>query len=310
MTVRPNLLRIATRRSPLAVWQARWVAARLEQAGCSTELVLMSSQGDEDLRPIGAASSVGLFTKRIQESVLASHADLAVHSLKDLPTEPCPGLHVCAIPQRGDPRDALVSHAGHRLDELPQGARIGTGSRRRVAQLLWCRPDLVVESIRGNVVTRLSKLDGELPLAAVVLACAGLQRLELTDVSHRLVPLGIEWMLPAPGQGALAIECRAEEASVAQWVRGVLNDRATEQAVVAERGLLRALRGGCLAPIGSHAQVDGDRLKLLGVVLSVDGRQRLFSESSGPAAEAAEIGQRLADKLLADGAAEILATAR
>jgi hydroxymethylbilane synthase len=312
----PESLRIATRQSPLALWQARWVAERLGAAGCRTELIPLSSVGDEDPRPIGAATSSGVFTKRIQEAVLEGSADLAVHSLKDLPTEPFEHLEVWAVPTRGDVRDCLVllqrgdRQSDHPLLDLPNAARLGTGSRRRAAQSLWWRSDLHVEPIRGNVATRLRRLEQPSACDAILLACAGLERLGLSDSGLMIRPLAIEHMLPAPGQGALAVEGRRNQPAVRQWVREVLNDYASEQSTVAERGLLRTLRGGCLAPIGAHARAVGEQLCLSAVVLSVDGRRRMFAEAWAPITQAESLGQHLAERLLGEGADRLLAEAR
>jgi len=236
-----------------------------------------------------------LITKEIEEALLARQVDLAVHSLKDLPTEIPAGLQITAIPEREDPRDAMI---GRRLAELGQGAKVGTSSLRRSAQLRRLRPDLQVESVRGNVDTRLRKLD-EGQYEAIVLAAAGLQRLGWANrIAESLAP---EVMCPAVGQGALAIETRAGENACQ-----ALDYAATRAAVIAERALLRSLGGGCLTPIGAHARVDQDRLQLMAIVISTDGAQSVRDKAEGPANEAERIGQVLGEKLFQQGAARIL----
>jgi hydroxymethylbilane synthase len=269
-------LRIATRNSPLAMWQAKYVAARLHYLGHPTVLVPLVSSGDVDMAPIDGTRQVGVFTKRIQQALLDDEADVAVHSLKDLPTEVIPQLRLAAVPVRETVADAIVSHQRYTIDTLPPGAKIGTGSKRRAAQLKFLRPDLQLHPIRGNVQTRLSKLDGE-SFAAIVLAEAGLLRLEMHDVPRTLFSL--DEMLPAPGQGALGIEVRSDD-DRAQRMVASLNDLETSASVTAERTLLAALHGGCLAPIAALASVQSQpgmtcRLVLRAVVLSADGRDRI-----------------------------------
>jgi hydroxymethylbilane synthase len=226
--------------------------------------------------------------------------------LKDLPTEPVPGLALAAVPPRGEVGDALVSQAYANLDDLPDGARVGTGSRRRQSQLLHLRPDLAVADIRGNVDTRLQKLDaGEYD--AIILAEAGLTRLGLADrITQRLAPAQ---MLPAVGQGALGIETRTDDETTIAAI-SVLNDAATAAAVMAERTLLSTLLGGCLAPVGAWARIDGQALLLDAVVLSTDGRQRIAAQLADEPIAAARIGQHVGEKLLAQGAGELIAAAR
>lgn len=270
------MLRIATRRSPLARWQAEWVQSRLQELQIPAELVLLTSQGDIDSQPIDGSQSVGLFTKRIQQAVLDKDAEIAVHSLKDLPTQIDTGLILAAVPPRAPVADCLVTLSSISIDELPYGARVGTGSRRRAAQLLSRRADLVVEPIRGNVQTRLSKLHEG--FAAIVLAEAGLQRLGMD--SYAIQPLETNWMVPAPGQGALGIEvCVGDQASYDQVCQ--LNCPITNACVVAERTVLRELRAGCLAPVGALASVDDTGLLTLNAtVLSLDGKTRLQQQHS------------------------------
>lgn len=315
-------LRLATRRSPLAQWQARWVASQLAAAGHQVELVLLSSRGDEHQSTIDAETGgVGVFTKRIQDAVLEGEAEIAVHSMKDLPTDPQTELQIAAVPIRESVSDCLITRGADSLEHLPQGASIGTGSRRRAAQLLYRRPDLQVQPIRGNVETRLAKLhDGQFD--AIVLAEAGLTRLQLTQYVAERLPLDV--MLPAPGQGALAIETRVSDPRTTAIV-AQLNDPAARACVTAERTLLRQLSGGCLAPIAALAEIDGGALQLEAVVLSADGQQRLQCRKSvaatnpdgGHAGEprfspeqAAALGRDVADDLLAQGAEALIAAAR
>jgi hydroxymethylbilane synthase len=237
-------IRLGTRASALARWQADWVAARLRETGVEVEMVLITTTGDRNQDPIGAKSSQGLFTKEIQRALLDQRADLAVHSLKDLPTETIDGLQLAAVPARASCSDVLVSKGDVLLDELKPGARIGTGSMRRRAQLLHTRGDLDVQGIRGNVDTRLKQLD-EGKFDAIVLAEAGLRRLELEHRITQVLPRS--WMLPAVGQGALGLETRADDPATQEALQP-LNDPDTYHAVVAERAMLAALHGGCLAP--------------------------------------------------------------
>jgi hydroxymethylbilane synthase len=232
--------------------------------------------------------------------------DLAVHSLKDLPTEPVEGLILAAVPARESPADVLVSREGAPLESLPQGARVGTGSLRRQAQLRHVRPDLQVADVRGNVDTRLRKLD-EGQFDAIVLAEAGLRRLGFVERGSQVLPFDV--MLPAVGQGALGIECREEDAETRE-ILASLNDSATRAAVTAERALLEHLRGGCMAPIGALGRLDGDELSLSAVVLSRDGVKRLIASECGSPSEAELLGTRVADVLLAQGAAELIAISR
>jgi len=300
-------LRLATRKSPLARWQAQWVAQRLQQAGYAAELVFVTTQGDRQQRaPIARLGRQGVFTREIQQAVLEGRADVAVHSLKDLPTEPVPGLVLAGVPQRGPVQDVLVSRTGVLLEELPSGAVIGTGSLRRRAQLARRRNDLRFVSLRGNVDTRLRKLQqGECD--ALVLAEAGLQRLGLQEHITQRLPLA--WLLPAVGQGAIGLECRSEDAAAAKALARI-DDPDTHQAVLAERALLRSLRGGCLAPVAALAQVLHDRLSLQAVVLSGDGERELRVSVSGQVEEAESLGRQAADELLDQGAAELIAQAR
>jgi hydroxymethylbilane synthase len=298
-------LRLGTRNSPLARWQAEWVAARLTERGIAVELVPITTQGDVKSGPLGQIGGMGLFTKELQRALLDGQIDLAVHSLKDLPTAPVEGLALAAVPPRESTADVLVTNVAARLEDLPPQARLGTGSLRRKAQLLHFRPDLVVEDIRGNVETRLKKLD-EGQFEAIVLAEAGLRRLSLADRIRQVLPTTM--MLPAVGQGALAIEARAED-EVTRGLLAPLDDEATHQAVLAERTLLQSLRAGCLAPVGARAWIEGERLLLTAAVLSPDGRKRLSAAAATQSNEAVYLGHIVAEELLAQGAAELIAAA-
>jgi hydroxymethylbilane synthase len=301
-----SVLRLGTRASPLARWQSEWVASRLRERGIPVDLVLMTTQGDVKTGPLGQIGGQGLFTKEIQRALLDWKVDLAVHSLKDLPTDPIPGLAITAVPARESTADVLVSRRANRIAALPSEARVGTGSLRRKAQLLHLRPDLVIEDIRGNVETRVKRLeDGSFD--AIVLAEAGLKRLGLAERIAAVIPR--EEMLPAIGQGALAIETRDDDASTRQLL-APLDDLETHHSVLAERALLAALRAGCLAPVGAFGRVEGGRLVLDAVVLSPDGRQRLAASGSTELAAAVSLGQQVAADLLAQGAGDLIAQAR
>lgn len=305
-------LRIATRESPLALWQAEHVARLLAARGIESELVPLVSRGDVDMAPIDGTRQVGMFTKRIQQALLDDEGDIAVHSLKDLPTEVDPRLQLIAVPARENVLDSLVSEPAWNLDELPEGSRIGTGSRRRGAQLLSHRPDLQILPIRGNVQTRLAKLkSGEYD--AIVLAEAGVIRLKLHELPR--VTLSLAQMLPAPGQGALGIEVRSDDEETQQAV-SQLDNPAARAAITAERSLLAALHGGCLAPIASLGVVKENEIELRSVVLSSDGSQRLDETASDPWNAADRIGcaQRLAakvtERLIERGAIDLIQAGR
>jgi hydroxymethylbilane synthase len=298
-------IRIGTRGSPLALWQANHVADRLRPltAPRPVELVIIATAGDQvrDV-PLARIGGDGVFTKEIQRALLDGTADVAVHSLKDLPTVPVAGLVLAAVPERGPAGDVFVSERHRRFDDLPPGAVLATGSLRRRAQALHRRPDLRVTDIRGNVETRLRKLrDGGLD--ATLLAEAGLRRLGLgSAVTEVLDPA---WMLPAVGQGALGLECRADDGEVLSVV-GRLSHGPTHRAVLAERALLRALGGGCQVPLGVACRVAGEVLSLRGAVLRPDGTRRVEAELSGPADDPEAVGRRVAAELLARGAGEML----
>lgn len=301
-------LRLGTRASPLARWQAEWTAAELRRHGATVELVPISTSGDrEQTGPIGAIGTQGVFTKELQRALLDGKIDLAVHSLKDLPTEPIDGLALAAVPARGPIGDCLVSPRYRTLDDLPRGAKVGTGSQRRRAQLLHVRPDLQLEDVRGNVDTRLRKVQ-EGHYAALILAEAGLVRLELDANIAEVLPKTI--MLPAVGQGALGIEARADDART-RGLLAKLDDAATHAAVDAERSLLHSLRGGCLAPVGAWGRIETDgRLHLSAVVLKVDGSQRLFVHHTAATTEAVELGKAAAAELAEYGAGQLIADSR
>ncbi len=290
------MLVIGSRGSQLALWQAHWIEARLATLGFESRIEVIKTTGDRVTNvPLSSVGGKGLFTKEIEEALLARQVDLAVHSLKDLPTELPAGLQITAIPEREDPRDAMV---GSRLADLPQGATVGTSSLRRSAQLRRLRPDLLVESIRGNLDTRLRKLD-EGQYAAILLAVAGLTRLGWSSrIAEMIEP---EVMCPAVGQGALAVETR-----IGDDVCRALDHAGTRAAVTAERALLSSLGGGCQTPIGAHARVEGHQLHLMAVVLSSDGAESIRHTAAGPVTEAERIGCELGDKLLRLGAARLL----
>jgi hydroxymethylbilane synthase len=298
-------LRIGTRGSRLALWQAHHVADLLRQLAAPRPLELIEIETIGDRVRDVALSRIGgdgVFTKEIQRALLAGTVDIAVHSLKDLPTAPVAGLTLAAVPPRGPTGDVFVSRQHARFADLPPGATVATSSLRRRAQALHRRPDLRLVDLRGNVETRLRKLT-EQGLDAIILAEAGLQRLGLAG--HITEVLDPEWMLPAVGQGALGLECRANDRITLELLHH-LDDPLTRSAVLAERAFLRGLGGGCLVPIGAAAVVEGERLSLRGVVLTPDGLQRMAGEKIGPAAAAEAVGQQLADDLLQQGARALL----
>jgi hydroxymethylbilane synthase len=302
-----RVLRLGTRASPLARWQADWVAARLAEHGVAVEMVLLTTRGDrEQVGAIGALGGQGLFTKELQRALLAGEIDLAVHSLKDLPTDAVDGLILAAVPPRGPAGDVLVSRTVSTWDALPQGAVIGTGSLRRRTQLWHVRGDLKMQDVRGNIDTRLRKL-AEGQYDALILAEAGLERLGLGSEIAQVLPKTL--MLPAIGQGALGLETRSDDPHALSALTP-LDDRDTRAAVTAERALLAALLGGCLAPVGAWGRVEAGRLLLSAVVLSQDGAQRIAAEAAGDSAAAAALGESVAADLLARGAGELISGAR
>jgi hydroxymethylbilane synthase len=294
-------IRIGTRGSVLALWQAEHVKARLEGLGRKVELRVITTTGDRVLdRRLEAVGGKGAFLKEIEDAMLAGEVDLAVHSLKDVPTALPEGLVLCAMLERADPRDALLAASGGGLRDLPQGARVGTTSLRRRAQLLAARPDLAVSDLRGNVDTRIRRLR-EGAFDAIVLAMAGLGRLGRTaEVTEALDP-GV--MLPAPGQGAIALECRADAPAVAEAAAPLAHEP-TARAVAAERALLAALGGGCNVPLGAYAETDGRDLWLRALVAEGEGRRIVRAEGRGAGAE--DLGRRVAEDLLTHGAGALL----
>jgi hydroxymethylbilane synthase len=294
---------IGSRGSSLALWQANWVKDRLEDAGHEIEVQIIKTSGDKlQSTPLSASGTKGLFIKEIEEALISGQVDLAVHSMKDLPTELPEGLVVAAVPEREDPHDVLVSQNGLALHELPAGARIGTSSLRRQSQLLALRPDLKVIPIRGNVDTRLRKLDvGD--CEALVLAEAGLKRLGFASrVTSRFKE---EEMCPAVGQGALAIEINMEHTHVRKAV-APLDHQPTHQSVRAERSMLQALGGGCQLPIAAYARHDPVGIHLMGVVADPSGARILRARASGKPEAPDDLGKRVAEELFGLGASRLL----
>lgn len=309
---RPDRLRLGTRTSALAMWQAEHVAQRLREAwpGLEVELVPFVTEGDRTLdKPLPEIGGKGLFTVELEAALLSGRIDLAVHSLKDLPTDDPAGLTVAAVTEREDPRDAWICPDGHSLNDLPRGAVVGTSSLRRGSQLLRQRPDLVIRSIRGNVETRIRKVQ-EGDYDAGVLALAGLHRLGITDRAASLLPL--DTMLPAPGQAALGVQTRADDPAVRRLVEAALDHAPTRAAVTAERQFLAALGGGCSAPIAALGTIEDGRLHLRGRVVSTDGARTVEATAEGvyDALEATEtgehVGREAARAALADGADALL----
>ncbi|GAA5344861.1 hydroxymethylbilane synthase [Planifilum fimeticola] len=298
---------VGTRQSALALTQTQWVMDRLRklQPDWEWRVEKILTKGDRILHvTLSKLGGKGLFIKEIEGALLEGRIDLAVHSMKDLPAEMPEGLAIAAVTPREDPRDCLISRSGAGLDELPAGAVVGTSSLRRQAQVLVRRPDLVVKPVRGNVETRLRKLE-EGQFDAIVLARAGLSRLGLEDRITEV--LTVDKMVPAVGQGALAVQCRGGDESVFRLIRRI-NDPETEKAVRAERAFLHAFQGGCHLPVAAYAQVEGEKVLLDGLVASPDGRRVLRDRQEGNGAE--EVGRRLAEKLLRQGADEILSAVR
>lgn len=300
-------LRIGTRGSRLALWQANHVRELLARANLEAELEIIRTTGDKitDV-PLAQVGGKGLFTKEIEEALLAERIDLAVHSLKDLPTQLPPGLKLGAVTRREDPRDALVSGNGKRFAELPPGARLGTSSLRRQVQLRNLRRDLIIEPLRGNLDTRLRKLDAG-QYDAIVMAAAGLKRLGWEERATQF--FAPEEMVPAIGQGALAIEVRADDPQVAA-VLAVLNHAETATTTAAERAFLARLGGGCQVPIAAHARVVGTELHLVGLVAGPDGSPLVRGSVTGRPEAGEALGMRLAEDLLKRGATEILEAMR
>ncbi|MCC4789900.1 hydroxymethylbilane synthase [Vibrio splendidus] len=298
-------IRIATRKSPLALWQAYFVRDALQAAhpGLEVELVTMVTKGDIILdTPLAKVGGKGLFVKELEVAMLEGRADLAVHSMKDVPVDFPEGLGLVTICEREDPRDAFVSNTYNNIDELPQGAVVGTCSLRRQCQLLEYRPDLIIKELRGNVGTRLGKLDDG-QYDAIVLAAAGLKRLELEERIRSFIEP--EQSLPAVGQGAVGIECRLDDERLIKLLEP-LNHKDTADRVLCERAMNLTLEGGCQVPIGSYSLLDGDNIWLRALVGEPDGSKMVRGEISGLRKDAEALGVILANQLLDDGAREIL----
>ena len=302
-------LKVGTRASALARAQSGQVAARLQQVlGRPVELVDVTTEGDVSRASLASLGGTGVFVSALRDALLRGDVDIAVHSLKDLPTAPAEGIELAAVPLREDPRDVVVARDGLTLGELPAGARVGTGSPRRVAQVRALGLGLELVDVRGNVDTRIGKVRSG-GLDAVVLARAGLSRLgRLGEVTEVLDPLQV---LPAPGQGALAVECRADD-EVRVVVREALEDPRTRACVSAERTVLAVLEAGCAAPLGALAEVaegeQGEELWLRAVASSTDGARSVRRSTSGPTTDPVALGRSLAEELLAEGAAELIDT--
>lgn len=299
-------LRLGTRGSALALCQARAVAASLTACGVEIAVEIITTTGDAWAGSLASVGGKGLFVKEIEEALLGARIDLAVHSLKDMPAELPAGLTLVATPPREDARDVLISRDGAALEDLPSGTRVGTSSLRRRAQLLACRADLTVVPLRGNVETRLAKLAaGEVD--AVMLAVAGLRRLGLAPAGARVLPE--EDFLPAIGQGALALEARADDAAV-RGVVATLHDTETGARVAAERAFLRAVGGDCHTPLAAHTAIVGGTLTMQALVADLDGRETLREQGTATPAAGEDLGRTLAERLLARGADGLIARAR
>ncbi|GLX78427.1 porphobilinogen deaminase [Thalassotalea insulae] len=298
-------VRIATRKSALALWQAEYVKAQLEHfhANIKVELVPMTTKGDIILdTPLAKVGGKGLFVKELEVAMLENRADIAVHSMKDVPVEFPEGLGLEVICPREDPRDAFVSNNIASFEELPHGAVVGTSSLRRQCQIKALRPDLDIRDLRGNVNTRLAKLDNG-DYDAIILAAAGLIRLEMPErIKEFIAP---EVMLPANGQGAVGIECRTDDNTI-KALLAPLECTTTRTRVLAERAMNKALEGGCQVPIGSYAEIEQQHIHLRGLVGAVDGSQIIKDQVSGDVSQAEQLGLQLAEKLLAQGADSIL----
>ncbi|WP_319526403.1 hydroxymethylbilane synthase [uncultured Desulfosarcina sp.] len=296
---------IGTRGSQLALWQANWVKKAIEDShrDVAVELSIIKTKGDKILDvPLAKVGGKGLFVKEIEEALLDRRIDLAVHSMKDMPADIPAGLCIGAIPKREEPRDVIISRENRPLDQLKHGARIGTSSLRRAAQLLHVRPDFVIVPLRGNLDTRLKKLHAE-SLDAIVLAAAGVRRMGLSERITQVLDETV--MLPAVGQGALCIEIREQDPRIAAVV-GPLDDAATRTVVLGERAFLNRLEGGCQVPIAAHGHIDNRGYTLTGLVCDVDGSHRIEQVRTGPESRSERIGIELAEALLAEGAGDIL----
>ena len=296
-----TLLRLGTRKSKLALWQANFVKEKLEALGCKVEIVPITTTGDKILdAPLAKIGGKGLFVKEIENALLAGEIDLAVHSLKDVPITIPEGLTLSAITEREEPYDVLISRNGYTLEELPSGAVVGTSSLRRQVQIKRRRRDLKVEILRGNVDTRLRKLKEGL-YDAIVLAYAGVKRMGLSGEISQV----LEDFIPAVGQGSLAIETRADDERVINFVK-VLNHQESWLRAMCERAFLRELQGGCQVPIGAYAWIEVDRIKIKAFISDLEGERFLEGYEEGSLQEAEEVGKRLAQRLLREGGEEIL----
>ena len=303
--IRNKEIVIASRGSELALVQAEWVRVRLEKFYPDFKFIVKKVKTTGDMItgvPLPKIGDKGLFTKEIEESLLSKESRIAVHSMKDIPTEIPSGLIIGAITKREDPHDVLISKEGLKLDELPQGAILGTSSLRRSAQLFAYRPDLNIKSIRGNLTTRVAKLDKE-DLNGIIVAMAGIRRLGLEDKITEIIPFEI--LLPAVGQGALGVEVREDDREVVEMVRN-LDDETSRLTIEAERVFLKGLGGGCQVPIGAMGEIIEGRLRLEGIVLSLNGKKVLKSSITGDKKDYKKIGQTLASELLSKGADKIL----
>jgi hydroxymethylbilane synthase len=302
-----NTVTIATRGSKLALWQANWIKSAIQRDNPEIDVILnkIKTKGDKILDvPLAMVGGKGLFVKEIEEALLANSADLAVHSMKDVPTDLPEGLHLTAICKREDPRDALIARQGiSSIEDLPEGARVGTSSLRRICQILHIRPDLAITQLRGNLDTRIRKLDEGL-FDAIIVAVAGVVRLGMADRITSVIPTDVS--LPAIAQGAVGIECRVNDEYINSLLRG-LNHQETALCVMAERAFLRRLEGGCQVPIAAHAVLKGDRLSLEGLVGSVSGETIVRGSREGNTDEPEPLGIGLAEDLISRGAGDILA---
>jgi len=300
-----EVVKIGTRGSVLALWQANWVRSQLLQMHpqCQVEIVKIKTTGDKILDvPLAQVGGKGLFVKEIETALLEKRVDLAVHSMKDMPAEIPPGLCIGVVPERENPLDVLISRNGHKFNDLPQGARIGSSSLRRGAQVLHARPDMTIHPLRGNLDTRLKKLETE-GLDAIILAAAGVRRLGLEDRITEYIPESM--MLPAIGQGALSIEIRENDKAI-EKMTAPLEHRETRMAVDCERAFLARLEGGCQVPIAGQAKVTGDRVEMNGMVAEIDGSVLIHETIAGPVDRRVALGEELADRLLERGGKEIL----
>jgi hydroxymethylbilane synthase len=303
--MKKTILTIATRESPLALWQANWVKSQLEKNHPQLTVQLLGMTTRADRMPYLSLTEVGgkgLFVKELEEALLDGRADVAVHSMKDMPTELPPGLCLPVMCEREDPWDVFISHRYASLDKVPTGAIIGTSSLRRTSQLLYLRPDLKTQGLRGNVNTRLTRLDaGE--FAGIILAAAGIKRLGFQQRIREV--LSPEHFLPAPGQGVLGLECRENDIETQQLLTP-LNDKTSYTCVSAERAMCKRLGGGCQVPIAAYAEIKQNKLMLQGLVAQVDGKKILHAQYEAALSDAETLGVTVADDLLSQGAGDIL----